>query len=150
MKHFFLKSIIALVCIFSFSKSFAQSTVYVIFDHKMGWAELPFSVNGTQAFSLNPEVASATIAGTIYKKVLRKVTFNKPGRYVLSMENTWYGKPYHFETILNLEDNETYYIELDFTIKGGTFKEIPTAKGVKYMQKAEKDKNITINPDIEL
>lgn len=147
MKHFVLTTVITLLAALACSQAKAESVVYIYFDHKMGWAELPFAINGEQAFTLTPEPANVTPAMTIYKKVMRKITFTHPSRFVLSMDNSWYGKPYHMETILDLEDGETYFVELDFTMKGGTFKEVPAEKGMKYVQKALKDKGTTVNSD---
>lgn len=115
----------------------ADCTVYFIWDHVMGWDELPFNVNGEYAFSIKPDLKSDK-GIPMYTKAMRKVIFKNPGRYVVSFERTWFNKPYHAETILNLEDNEVYYIVIDAKMSGLVFGEVPEKKGLKYVKQAGK------------
>lgn len=150
MKKIFLLGFISLFMLMAGQKAFAQCTVYIYFDHVMGWPVLPFKVNGEHAFDLKPDrwTKFGTNSGTpVYQKVLRKVIFNTPDHYVISFDGVWAGKPYHVETMINLEDGETYYIEFDWKINGPTFKEVPAKQGLKFLKKAQKRKDITINPD---
>lgn len=115
----------------------AESTVYFIWDHVMGWDELPFYVNGEYAFSIVPDLKSSSPI-PLYTKAIRKVVFKKTGRYVVSFEREWFQKPYHAETILNLEDGETYFVVMDAKINGLSFGEVSQKQGDKFLKKAGK------------
>lgn len=145
MKHIFQKMLVVAILVLSMiSTAKADCTVYFIWDHVMGWAELPFKVNGEYAFSITPSLKSSS-AFNLYNKAIRKVIFKKPGRYVVSFENEWFEKPYYAETILNLENDEVYYIVMDATIKGFVFGEVPEKKGLKFLKQA--GKKYTLNED---
>ena len=127
----------------------SESHVYFFWDHKMGWEQIPIEINGEYSFSIIPELSNETAGIKIYNKAVRKVTFPTEGRYVVSITNTWFSKPYHAEIILNLEDGETYYVVLDCTITNPFFfKELNKKDGEKLFQKASKNsKKYTFNPD---
>lgn len=145
MKHLLQKLFVVVVLALAVNTSAkADCTVYFIWDHVMGWDELPFQVNGEYAFSITPELKSNSVF-PLYHKAIRKVVFKNPGRYVVSFERSWFEKPYHAETILNLEDNEVYYIVMDCKISGFIFGEVPEKKGLKYIKQA--GKKYTLNED---
>ncbi|MBQ7420900.1 MAG: hypothetical protein IJV27_01950 [Prevotella sp.] len=128
----------------------AQSTVYFFWDFgRMSWDELPFKLNGKTAFSLKPRYTKSIGDFQLYSKALRKVTFNKEGKYVVSVDQEWAQKPYHAEVVLNVEKGETYYVVLDCTIKNAFELKILSEKdGEKFLAKALKDKKYEVNPDI--
>lgn len=135
----------------SMTAAYADVTVYFFHDHKLNVREMPFAIDGEQAFTLCGEVLGGILASAenpFYKQSMRKVIFKKPGRHVITVDLLWQGTtPYHGETILNLEDNETYYIVLDWVPKGIKLGEVPAKKGMGLVKKAEKGK-FTINPDV--
>lgn len=147
MKKSIINFVFLCLFLFVFSSAFAESYVYVIIDHNMPLSTLSFKVNGVNAFDVRPDVQKEVLGMKIYKKALRKITFKNSQRCVVSYDTQWYGKPWHLETILNLEDGETYYLKLGAKGADGTFEEISEKEGMKFVKKAEKSKDITTNED---
>lgn len=113
-------------------------------------SEYTVKVNGEDAFKLIPEIHKAynNPPSTIYKKVMRKVTFKNSNSYVVSLDSPLQNRVYHAELNLNLEDGETYYVLVNANLKKSFFIENLSEKdGQKLLKKALKDDKYTINED---
>lgn len=128
----------------------AQSTVYFFVDFRFWNSEYVFSANGKEAFKLVPEgkLVSKYSDVVMYNMVARKVTFTNPGSYVIAVDCPSARGDYHAELNLNLEDGETYYVEVNSTMKRSFYMEnLEEKAGLKLLKKAQKSDKYTINED---
>lgn len=134
----------------SVTKVSAISTVYFIWSFgRSVWKEIPFSINGYQAFSLIGKPLKKIADFQYYSKSIRKVMFTKEGKYIVSADQTWYEKPYHTEVVLNLEDDDVYYIELQCNISNSfNLKILSNKEGEKKIMKMMNDDKVSVNPEI--
>lgn len=149
----FIKMMVAFLLIFTVvtQKAKAESAVYVFVDFVATPSEYVFTLNGEESFTLTPEVRKVwkSIGRTTYKKVMRKVIFKNTGSYVLGLtcvlDN---GRTYNAEINLNLEDDGTYYVLINSTLKRAFYIEALNEKdGENLIKKAKKDDKYTINED---
>lgn len=140
----------ALICLLACSFSTqakAESTVYFFVDFRTFIEEYPIAIDGEEAFKLTGiDTQKGLPTLPLYSMIMRKVTFKNSGSYVVSTDFTLSGKPYHGETILNLEDDETYYVIINGNIKKNFYMEMVSEKeGLKLLKKAQTSKKYHIN-----
>lgn len=118
----------------------AQSTIYFFVDFRFWNSEYNFTVNGKDAFKLIPEGKPIVEGGTVlYNMVARKVIFNNTGSYVVATDCPSPKGNLHGEINLNLEDNETYFVIINSTMKKSFYMEQLNEKaGLKLLKKAQK------------
>ena len=150
-KNLFL-SLIALITLFlgATQTAKADSDVYFFVDFRYLAPEFVISLNGEPAFTLNPEVDKHYEATgmTLYKMVARKVTFKNEGTYVLEMVCHTGKGDMKAELNLNIEDGQTYYVNINSVPKKPLYAEVLSEKeGLKKMKKSE-GKQYTINEPI--
>ena len=152
MKSIFKKLILAtfLLAAICIQNAKAQRTVYFFIDFRFWHSEYVFNVNGEKGFTLNPE-GKPTYKGAetkLYNMCARKITFEHPDSYVISVDCPSKGGVYHAELNLNLEDGETYYVLCNANLKKPFFMEnIAEKEGLKLLKKAQKSDKYTINED---
>lgn len=128
----------------------AQSTVYFFVDFRYDNPEFNFKVNGEDGFTLKPEVSTVVkeINMTLYKMCARKIVFENPDSYVISIDCPTKMALYHSDLNLNLEDGETYYVLCNARMGKPFYMENVTEKeGLKLLKKAQKSKKYTFNED---
>lgn len=131
----------------------AQSAVYFFVDFRFWNSEYVFKVNGEDGFVLKPEKSSNRYFedfGYMYNMCARKVIFQHPDSYVISVEcpKPNNGGTYQADVNLNLEDDETYYVLCNATMKRNFYMEvIPEKEGLKYLKKAQTSSKYTFNED---
>lgn len=130
----------------------AQSIVYFFIDFQFWNSEYVFNVDGEEGFTLTPEKKGRYFEdfGYLHKMCARKVIFQHPGSYIVSVESP---KPNNGGTCqadvnLNLEDGETYYVLCNANMKRNFYMEvIPEKEGLKYLKKAQNKGKYTFNED---
>ena len=131
----------------------AQSTVYFFIDFRFWNSEYVFKVNGEKAFVLKPEKSGKRYYedfGYIHKMCARKVIFQQPDSYIVSVDcpKPKNGGTYQADVNLNLEDGETYYVLCNASLKRTFYMEvIPEKEGLKFLKKAQTSKKYTFNED---
>ena len=149
--HFIKRICTTLLFIFLFGQSYinAESTVYFFIDYTFWISEYPFTVDGENAFSLIPEGKPVVKDGPLsYNKVMRKVIFEHPGTYVISTGYQYNGVSRDVTLNLNVENDETYYVWINASLKKPFYiEQLDEKKGLKLLNKATKDKKYTINED---
>lgn len=114
---------------------YADSTVY-IFDN---WAYMPLDYLTFNADTIQLVERPIQKHGTLdkYKKALTKYTIKNDGRLTIAREFHWYGKPYHDEITLDLNDGDVYYLQM---VSGmhSTIKLLKPKDGEKDIEKAKK------------
>ena len=90
----------------------AESTVYFFLDFRNFIPEYTVKINGEDGFVLKPEGKPVMKGSTtlMYNMCARKVVFEHPDSYVLSIDCPTPKTVYHAELNLNLEDGETFYV----------------------------------------
>lgn len=152
MKSIFRKLILAffLLNVICIQNVKAQSTVYFFIDFRFWNSEYVFNVNGEKGFTLNPE-GEQLFKGSdtmMYNMCVRKVIFEHPDSYVISVDCPAKAGLYHAELNLNLEDGEAYYVLCNASLKMPFYMESVTEKeGLKLLKKAQKSKKYTVNED---
>lgn len=145
-----LLSIALLLCAFVFSAN-AESTVY-LFLKSVGNSDVKVYVNGKEVTDMNASIKKTMqpdlfqIPLKLAKDCTRKLIFNKEGKTVISVDMI-YTNPMKNTTTrtkgeitLDLEDGETYYVEI--TNKGLTdmqLKQMDAKKGEKRKGDAKRD-----------
>lgn len=127
----------------------AESTVYFFVDFRFWISEYPFTVDGENAFSLIPEGKPLVKDGAVmYNNVMRKVIFEHPGTYVISTGYLYDGVSRDVTLNLNVENDETYYVLINSSLKKPFYiEQLDEKKGLKLLNKATKDKKYTINEE---
>ncbi len=127
----------------------AESTVYLLVDAKTTLPTFTVSVEGAN----NGTVVIQTpfikmLYGLLprHKKAIRKCIFNNDGRTVLSYayENKTGSKDWSDSITLDLQDGETYYIQL---VSGDIKYKIKELTEKEYQKRTKKIKDFEVNPD---
>lgn len=145
MKKFIVSA--ALLLSMGFMTAKAESVIYIMdnYNHKQMDALM---FNGDK-IPLQPKVYLKDFMGLdVFKKGLTKCIVKNDGRIMIVRDATWAGKPYHDEMTLDLNDGETYYLELMSGPKS-TLKLLNPKKGAKEVEKILKNnKDWTVFEDI--
>jgi len=138
MKKEFIKkaSLISVFLLLGVFSTFAQSTIYLMYDVEYFAPEMPIKINGEEAFSLVGEKKVLLVYGKpifdapIYTKSKRKCTLNVEGKVILSFDvDVKIGNavslpplnrviPYSDEIQLNLSQGSVHYIKINPVMKG--------------------------------
>lgn len=149
----FLGKILSVVVIAMASVSLqarAESTVYFFLDFRNFIPEYTVKINGEDGFVLKPEGKPVMKGSTtlMYNMCARKVVFEHPDSYVLSIDCPTPKTVYHAELNLNLEDGETFYVLCNGKVGKAFYMElVPEKEGLKLLKKAQTSKKYTINED---
>lgn len=140
-------TVFLLLFVLGLQKAKAESVVYFFFDCRFWIKEYPFTINGEQAFSLLPNGKPVVEGGAVlYDMVMRKVIFKHSGSYVVSTGYMYKDVSRDVSLNLNVEDNETYYVLINSSLKKPFYMElIDEKKGLNLLKKAKK--KYTINKD---
>lgn len=112
--------------------------------------EYTVKINGEDGFVLKPEGKPVMKGSTtlMYNMCARKVVFEHPDSYVLSIDCPTPKTVYHAELNLNLEDGETFYVLCNGKVGKAFYMElVPEKEGLKLLKKAQTSNKYTINED---
>lgn len=106
---------------------------------------MTFTRNGEEAFKLKGEEQYIGKA-KLYSMMMRKVVFTNPNSYVVATDCVTPSVTLRAELNLNLEDEETYYVVMNGTLKKPFYMEqLSEEEGLKLLKKAQTNKKYHIN-----
>lgn len=146
MKNFFIAFFVLFTIAFS---ARSESTVYLLINAKPTLPTFEVSVSGANTGEVVidcPFIKKQYGILPRHKKAIKKCIFKNPGRTVLSYayENKAGTKDWSDSITLDLQDGETYYIQL---ISGDIKYKIKELTEKEYLKATKKIKDFEVNPD---
>lgn len=145
------KLIFLLLCVISIGTSNlrAESTVYLLVDAKTTLPTFEVTVEGANNGTVVIQTPFIKMLYGIlprHKRAIRKCVFKNDGRTVLSYayENKAGTQDWSDSITLDLQDGETYYIQL---VSGDIRYKIKELTEKEYQKRTKKIKDFEINPD---